>query len=541
MLLSLGVSLSVLAAGCSGSPAAQSGGENTQGSQTNSGGGEAKAGGTVTFALEHEIVSLDPAFSYDFSTGPVVNQITEPLMRFEKGKIVVPNLAEKVENPDPKTYIYEIRQGVTFSDGNPMTVDDVIFSLERTRDPKTASYVGWMFSNVDKIEKAGDWSVKVTLKVPDANWQYAMATSAGHIISKKYYEEHKANFGKPDGGTMGTGPFKFVSWQTGSELVLEKNANYWNKEGGPYLDKIIYKVVPEGMTRITGLKTGQINMALNLPIDLQDVVEKMDNVKISRSDSFLSDFVAFNTQRKPFTDVKVRQAISHALDRQKIVTELVKTAGIPGKTVPIPPALWTFEKDKWETAYNEIPDYVFNTDKAKQLLSESSVPGGFNAKILTDGDSLRMNISLALQAAVKPLGINLEIEKVTGEELNTRAWGGARDYDIVVQNWSSDFPDPAGNMVPLFLSANAADGGSNFANYKNPEVDKLLEEQNRLTDPAKRTELMIQAEKLIANDAPWIVVSHQKNFLAMSKNVEGYDIDPLYFWEGFMKDVKLTQ
>ncbi|RNB89908.1 ABC transporter substrate-binding protein [Brevibacillus fluminis] len=541
-LLTIGVSLSVLAAGCSGSPSTQSGGESAKGSESNAGGeAKAQAGGTVTFALEHEVVSLDPAFSYDFSTGPVVNQITEPLMRFEKGKSVVPNLAEKVDNPDPKTYVYTIRQGVTFSDGTPMTVDDVIFSLERTRDPKTASYVGWMFSNVDKIEKAGDWTVKVTLKEPDANWQYAMATSAGHVISKAYYEAHKANFGKPDGGTMGTGPFKYVSWQTGSELVLEKNPNYWNKEGGPYLDKIVYKVIPEGMTRITGLKTGQINMALNLPLDLQEVVAKMDNVKISRSDSFLSDFIAFNTQRKPFNDVKVRQAISHALDRQKIVTELIKDAGIAGKTVPIPPALWTFEKDKWEKAYSEIPDYAFDTDKAKQLLSESSVPTGFNGKILTDSDSFRMNTALALQAAVKPLGINLEIEKVTGEELNTRAWGGARDYDIVVQNWSSDFPDPAGNMVPLFLSANTADGGSNFANYKNPEVDKLLDEQNRLTDPAKRTELMIQAEKLIANDAPWIVVSHQKNFLAMSKNVEGYDIDPLYFWEGFMKDVKLTQ
>ncbi|MGE5702065.1 MAG: ABC transporter substrate-binding protein [Clostridia bacterium] len=542
-LLALGVSLSVLAAGCSGASTPAGGGEGTQSSAGGTTGTEAKpqAGGTLTFALEHEIVSLDPAFSYDFSTGPVVNQITEPLLRFKDGKTVVPNLAEKVENPDPKTYIYHIRQGVTFHDGSPMTVDDVIFSLERYRDSKTASYVAWMFSNVDKIEKADAWTVKVTMKQPDANWQYAMATSAGHVISKKYFEAHKDNFGKPDGGTMGTGPFKYVSWQTGSEVVLEKNQNYWNKEGGPYLDKIVYKVIPEGMTRVTGLKTGQINMALNLPLDLQAVVEKMDTVKISRSDSFLSDFIAFNNQRKPFDDVKVRQAISHAFDRQKIATELLKDAGIVGKTVPIPPALWTMEKDKWEAAYNEIPDYALDIEKAKKLLSESSVPTGFNAKILTDGDSYRMNVALALQAAVKPLGINLEIEKVTGEELNTRAWGGARDYDIVVQNWSSDFPDPAGNMVPLFLSANAADGGSNFGNYKNPEVDKLLEEQNQLTDPVKRSELMIQAMKIIANDAPWIVVSHQKNFLAMSKNVEGYEISPLYFWEGFMRDVKVTQ
>jgi peptide/nickel transport system substrate-binding protein len=543
-LLTLSVSLSVLVAGCTGASPTASGGDAAQTTPSgDTAGAEAKpqAGGTLTFALEHEIVSLDPAFSYDFSTGPVVNQITEALMRFKDGKTLEPNLAEKVETPDAKTYVYHIRQGVTFHDGSPMTVDDVIFSLERYRDPGTASYVGWMLANVDKIEKVGEWTVKISLKQPDANFQYAMATSAGHVISKKYFEAHKDNFGKPDGGTMGTGPFKFVSWSAGSEVVLEKNPNYWNKNGGPYLDKVVYKVIPEGMTRVTGLKTGQINMALNLPLDLQEVVAKMDTVKISRSDSFLSDFIAFNNQRPPFNDVKVRQAISHALDRQKIANELLKDAGIIGKTVPIPPALWTMEKEKWEAAYSEIPDYVLDLEKAKQLLSESSVPNGFNAKILTDGDSYRMNVALALQAAVKPLGINLDIDKVTGEELNTRAWGGARDYDIVVQNWAADFPDPAGNLVPLFHSSNSADGGSNFGNYKNAAVDKLLDEQNTLIDPAKRTELMIQAMKTVADEAPWIVVSHQKNFMAMSKNVEGYEITPLYFWDGFLRDVKLTQ
>ncbi|WP_312113174.1 ABC transporter substrate-binding protein [Brevibacillus reuszeri] len=538
---SVSLAITVFVSGCSSAPSSSPGtgaGSEKQEQGTTKVAGP-KSGGTLTYALYQDIVSLDPAFTYDFST--VVNQITEGLLKFDENSKLVPSLAEKWENPDPKTYLYHIRKGVSFSDGTPMTVDDVIFSMERTRDPKTASYLGWMYGNVDKIEKEDDSTVKVTLKEPDSNWRYAMATPAGHVISKAYYEAHASNFGKPDGGVMGTGPFKYVSWQTGSEIVLEKNTNYWDKTGGPYLDKIVYKVIPEAMTRVTGLKTGQINMAITLPIDLQEVVEKMDSIKISRSDSFLSDFVAMNTQRKPFDDVKVRQAINFALEKQKIVKEIIKDAGVAGKSVPVPPALWLFEKEKWEAAYNEIPDYSYDMEKAKQLLAESSVPNGFNGKILVDGDSLRMNIALALQAAVKPLGINLEVEKVTGEELNTRSWGGARDYDMLIQNWNSDFPDPSGSLQPLFLSANAADGGSNFANYKNPEVDKLLIEQGRLTDDTKRSEMMIQAEKLIAGDAPWIVVSHQKHFMITSKNVAGYEISPMVFWQAIMKDVYFTE
>ncbi len=500
---------------------------------------EGKSGGTITIGLAQDIVAVDPAFTYDFATGPVVNQITEGLLKFNEKGDLEPNLAKDWENPDELTYIYHLRDDVTFSDGTPMTIDDVIFSLERIRDPKTASYVGWMFDNVDKIEKEGDWTVKVTLSKPDALFKYAVATTAGHVISKAYYDEHKDNFGKPEGGIVGTGPFKFDSWQTGSEIVLEKNENYWNKEGGPYLDKAVFKVIPEGTTRITGLKTGQLNIAVELPLDLLGKIEEMDNVRLDTSDSYLIDGIEFNTQRKPFNDPKVRQAMNYALDKEKIIKQIIKDAGIPAEGTTVPPVMWTFAKDKWEQAYKELPNYSYDIEKAKKLMAESSVPEGFKAKISTDGDTLRMNAALALQAAVKPLGIDLEIEKLTGEELMSRTFGGARDYDIAIQNWGADFPDPSGNLHPLFHSVNTGDGGANYANYKNAEVDKLLAEQNELIDDEKRAELMIKAQKIIAEDSPWITLSHQKQMMAMTNDVEGYHITPLWYWDGFLKDIKL--
>ncbi len=542
VVASLSVAMALVATGCSGSQTGTSGGGGTDGgtASTDKGGDTGgKSGGTLTFALDSDIVSLDPAFNYDFSTSPVDNEIAEGLLKFDENMQLAPNLAEKWEMKDDKTYVYTIRKDVKFHDGSPMTVDDVVFSMERTRDPKTASYLGWMYDNVDKIEKVDDSTVKVTLKEPDAMWRYVTATSACHVISKKYFEEHKDNFGKPDGGVMATGPFKYVSWQTGSEIVLEKNENYWNKEGGPYLDKIVYKVIPEGTTRVTGLKTGQINMTVNLPLDLVKVVESMDSIKLQKADSYMNDTIAFNTQRKPFDDKKVRQAMNYALDKKKIIDQLVQDNGIAARAIPVPPALWTFSKEKWEAAYKEIPDYAYDLEKARQLMAESSVPNGFSAKILTDNDSLRINSALALQAAVKPLGIKLEIEKVTGEELTTRGFGGARDYDMIANNWGSDYPDPSGNLLPLFHSANVGDGGANYANYRNPEVDKLLSEQIHLSDDDKRADLMIQAEKIIAEDSPWIMLGHAKQMLATTSNVEGYNITPLWYFQDMLTNVKL--
>jgi peptide/nickel transport system substrate-binding protein len=521
----------LIVSGCSSSNKATSGTENKSGGST--------SGGSVTFALMGDIVSVDPAYAFDFTTNPVVTQMSEGLLKFDRNSKLAPNLAESWESPDDKTYIYHIRKDVKFHDGTPMTVEDVIFSMERTRDPNTASYTGWMYSNVDKIEKADEWTVKVTLKQPDALWKYVPATTASHVISKSYYEKNKDNFGKPSGGTMATGPFKFIKWQTGSEIVMEKNEHYWNKEGGPFLDKVVFKVIPEGTTRVTGLKTGQIHMTIGLPLDLIELVESMESVHVEKVDGFLNDWVAFNTQKAPFNDVKVRQAINYALDKQKILDQIVKGSGSPAKAVPVGPAMWLFAKDKWEQSYAQLPSYAYDLDKAKQLLASSSAANGFSAKILTDGDSLRLNVALALQAAVKPLGINLEIEKVTNEELNTRAFSGARDYDIIVNAWGSDFPDPVGNLLPVFHSDNVGEGGSNFANYRNDRVDELLDQQLQLTDDEKRAELMIEITKIIAEDTPWILIDHPKQMLAVNKDIEGYSIVPLWYWDAFMKDVKL--
>jgi peptide/nickel transport system substrate-binding protein len=504
------------------------------------------AQGELVVGLQGDIIAIDPAFTYDFTTSTVVNQITEGLLKFNNGETLEPNLAESWENPDPLTYIYHIRQGVTFQDGSPMTTDDVIFSLERTRNPETASYTGWMFSSVDTIEKTDDWTVTVTLKTPDALWQYVPATTAGHVISKANYEANKDNFGKAEAGALGTGPYKFVSWATGSEVLIEKYDGYWNKaNGGPYLDSVTYKILPESTTRVAGLQTGEIDLVIGTdgaPADQLPIIQGMDNVALSFTDSYYSNFLAFNTQRPPFDNAKVRQALNYAMDKKLLMQNLYPIADAVSiaKAVDVMPRLWTFEKDKWAAAYENLPAYDVDMEKAKQLLEESGVADQLNGMtITTDENPLSMGMSLALQAAAAELGYQLEINKVTYQENISLAFGGARDYDIISTAWGADFPDPSGNLLPVFHSRYLGDGGSNFGNYVNAEVDNLLDEANALTDNAIRTDLMVQAQQIIADDSAWIVVMHPKQVFVLSNEFEGYTITPLWYWDAFIKDIKM--
>lgn len=501
-----------------------------------------KMGGTIVVALPNPIVAADPAFSYGFVTNPVVTNMAEGLLKFGPGEQIQPNLASSVDHPDALTYIYHLRKDVTFWDGNPMTADDVVFSMQRYMDPKTASYVAWMYGSVKSIEKVDDYTVKVTLKSPDALWQYVPATTAGDVIEKAYFEAHQDNFGKPGGGLMATGPFELAKWAQGQEIVLKRNPHYWNASaGGPYLDEIDYKIIPESTTSVVGLKTGEVGAMFNVPVNLISVIQKMNNVGLQLASSYFVDAMAFNTQHKPFDDPKVRQALYYAFNEAQFIKSVIKDAGDPAKATPVPPALWVFEKDQWAAAWDKIPDYSYNLEKAKALLAQSTVPNGFTATMEVDSNNVRLNSALTLQAGAKAIGVTLNIDKVPGKQLETDFFNGKRPYDIIIDAWSTDFPDPAGNLQPVFASQYVGDGGSNIANYVNPALDKLLSDQNALSDPAKRTALMIQAQDIITHEVPWINTDYPKVIFVMAKKYAGYNIQPLWYWDAWAKDVYEVQ
>ncbi len=545
--------IAVVAAACGGSTAttAPSDGGASTSAPASAGAtpvGGPKQGGKLVAAVEGEPTSLDPAFDYDFVSGLATSSITEPLLVFcENDQQLCPNLAEAWEvSPDGLVYTMHIRQGVKFQDGTPMTVEDVVYSMDRVRNPDLGSYVGWMLASVATIEATDDKTVVITLSAPDALFEYALASTAAHVVSKAFVEKNGDKFGKPEVGSMGTGPFKFAEWKTGDYQRLVRNDDYWNKaNGGPYLDEITIKILPEPTTRVAGLQTGEIDfMVAMVPSDQYATVQQVESVDLSFIPSYYGEWITFNMQKAPFDNVKIRQALNYAFDKKGIRQLYYGPDALDTKATLVNPTLWTFEKDAWQAAWDALPAYDQDLEKAKALLAESGVADQLNGTEIAYYESTP-SVKGAAESFIDSmgkLGIEIKARKVTYQESVALQFGPHDDYDILVGSWGSDFPDPSGNLLPNFGIANVGPGGANASNYQNAAVDKALVDQNALpTDKAKRAALLIEAQRLIAEDSAVIVTAYPGWPLAVNKRLGGVEAASLWYWQSLFRNVYINE
>ncbi|MDR1775166.1 MAG: ABC transporter substrate-binding protein [Actinomycetes bacterium] len=505
---------------------------------------------TIKIGLGGDPASTDPAFAYDYTNNPPCNQISESLLKYDYEDQLQPYLCESWEEVDPLTYVYNVRSNVTFSDGTPMTMEDVLYSIERYRDPDIASYLMWMYDSVDTIEQTGDWQFTVKLQTADALWKHTFATTAGHILQKAYCEEVGDKLGKPGTGTIGTGAYVIESWDPGSQMTLTYNPSYWNaaEEGEPDVKTLIFQFIEEDSTRVMAAASKQIDINVSTPVDMKSDIDKAEGVELRKFPSAGLTFLAFNCRKAPFDDVNVRRAIASALDLASIQENIVKDYGEPTNWMALPATMFTFEKESWEAfeASDRIVKYEYNIEKAKEYLAQSSKPDGFKCTLMVDSTSTFQSMGLAIQQTLKEIGIEVELWKVTNVEAVDYEFGkdiddkGIRPYDMGLYEWFSDFPDPSGDLVPIFKSTNAGAGGSNTSCLDNKDVDKLLDEQAQLSDDAKRTELMQDALNIITDQIPLVVMDHPNYLISVSDNVKEVNFDPFWIWNFYVKDFKMA-
>lgn len=493
---------------------------------------------TLTWILTSDINSMDPTQAYDDVTNMVVNQVTEGLLNFDSDNKIVTNIAKSWQCVDATTYVYEIRDDITFSDGNPMTMEDVLFSIERNRDPQVASLVGWMYDSVDTIEQTGDWEITVKLSNPDATWQYAFATTAGHVIEKAAFEK--------DESIVGTGAYKLDTWNSGSQIVLTRNEHFTTSTDPIYYNKIVYNVISEDTTRVEALTSGQADFSLNPPLDMIPQLEESPNVNVNMFDTFGIDFLAFNTAKAPFDDVNVRRAIASAIDTDAIYESLLSSTCTESTQLPFSPVLYSSVGDEadWESYASTYRTYNYDLEKAKEYLSESAYPDGFTCTLAVNSSSLKNSEALYVQAALAELGITVEIEKMTDVDIYNIQFGSTwdstnncRDYDMGFFTWYADYPDISGNLVPLFLSDNAAVGGSNTSAYTNTEVDSLLKEQLTKTDAGERAELMKKSLDIIGEDIPMVIMDYPKQGALESTTLDNFQVNASYVWNIYVREM----
>lgn len=482
---------------------------------------------TLVIGLQAEPTSLDAHVISDFNSSRAAMEIYDQLVEFkDEGTELEPGLAEKWDiSPDGLDYTFYLKKGIKFQDGNPLNADAVKFSIDRQIDPNHPyhntgefAYADFTFGTVKEVKVIDESTVKITLKEAFAPFLSNMAMHSASIVSPEAVKKYGKDFSK---NPVGTGPYKFVSWKPGVEIILEKNADYF--KGAPKIDQLIYKPIAEDQTRLTELEAGNLDLIVNVPPDDLQRLQDAKKYQIIEQPGMHVWWTAFNTQKKPFNNVKVRQAINYAINRDAIVKDILKGTGEPA-TTPLPPVVWGHD-------FN-IKNYDYNPEKAKQLLAEAGYPNGFEANywIPESGSGMQQPVTMAaaIQADLEKVGVKLKIQKVE--------WGTYLDkvfiepekseMDMHQMSWMGDNGDPDNFLYALLSSEQIPKAGFNDAYYKNDKVDELLKKARVTQDKQARTKMYEDAQKLIMEDAPWVVMDHEKQIVVASPKVKNFKLHP---------------
>jgi peptide/nickel transport system substrate-binding protein len=495
------------------------------------------SGVTFTVALSEDIDAVDPGRAWDYVTNQITNQITEGLITFDANNNIVPELAKSWRQADDVTYVYDVRDDIVFSDGSKMTMDDVLFSFERSRDPDGGTYFSDFFSDVESFTVDG-WQFTIKLSTPSAVFKYVPATGAGRIISKAYYQKHAEDFGSAAGGIVATGPFVFQKWTSGQEITLKKNTRYWNKEklAANIVDTLIFRIIPDDTARVVALRTGSADFCVNVPVDMLDQLAVEPSLNLTTVDSNHLTYLALNTQRLPMSDVNVRKAISRAIDIPEFQKRIIKTAGTAGTVLPFGPALYGEDAANWRQFLNSTQGYTYDLAAAKQHLAASAYPNGFTCDLIVSENSLANQRALYIQESLKALNINVNIKRMSGDEQDTYQTGnvldanGKRDYDMLIGGWEADYPDLNGQIEIMYASSQAGENGYNAAAYVNSAIDALIESQRTTIDPVRRFEIQSRMMNTIVNDVPYIVFDYSSRHSVLNKKYSGLAVTPSWLW-----------
>ena len=484
-------------------------------------------GGTIIVGLQAEPTTLDAQQISDYNSHRAAYGVYDTLLRFtDESTEVEPGLAESWDiSDDGLVYTLHLRQGITFHDGADFNAEAVKFNLERQIDPNHPfhdtgefAYAEFTWGAADTIEVVDDATIRITLTEPFAPFLNHLAMHPAAMVSPAAVEQYGADISI---NPVGTGPFKFASWTPGVEVILEKNPDYWR--GAPNVDQVIYRSIIEDQSRLTELEAGGINFMVNIPPD--DLPRLRDDARFTVVDQagMHTWWVAFNQSKPPFDNPQVRQAINHAVNKQAIVDNLLQGTGVAAVN-PLPPVVWSYTDD--------IQQYAYDPDKAKELLAEAGYPDGFSCSfwVPESGSGMQQPVAMgtAIQADLAVVGIDCQIE--------TFEWGAYLDkvivppdqaeYDMFEMSWIGDNGDPDNHLYILLSSQQFPPQGYNMGFYNNPEVDDLLQEARVSLDRGVRTELYQEAQKLLAEDPPWLIIDHETQIVVMDQKIKNFKLHP---------------
>lgn len=452
--------------------------------------------------------SLDPHATNDQPSSRVAKQIYETLVNQNEAMELEPGLAESWSQIDELTYEFKLVQGVKFHNGEELKASDVKFTLLRALE---SSHIGHIVGAIDgeKIEVVDDYTIRISTKEPFAPMIAHMAHTATGILNEKAVTEAGEDYGQKP---VGTGPFQFVNWVTGDKIELERFEGYHGTL--PAYKNLVFRNISDNTTRTIELESGGVDIAYDIqPTDVARVEANKD-LTLLRDINLSTTYIGFNAKKAPYDNVKVRQAINYALDMEAIVDAVYGGVGAPSKG-PLGPNVWASNQ--------ELQEYGFDVEKAKELMKEAGYENGFKTTIWTNDNQQRMDIAEIVQNQLRAINIDAEVKVVEwGAYLDGTAAG---EHDMFILGWVTVTGDPDYGLYALFHSSqHGAAGNRTF--YSNARVDELLDAARITAVPAEREAAYKEAQEIIRNEAPWIFTWTGENLTGTRANVKGFSQHP---------------
>lgn len=462
---------------------------------------------TIVWGQGADVTSMDPHQGKETPAVQVTNNIFDTLTIVNpETNEVEPQIAESWEQTDDKTYVFKIRQGIKFHDGSDLTAEDVKFSLERAINSAAVSYV---VDFIDTVEVNDDYTVTVTTDAPYAPTLRNLAVPFAAIVPKAVVEADEEGFKTHP---VGSGPYKFVEWKQGDSVKLEAFDDYY--AGAPATKYLQMKVIPEAAQRTIALETGEIDLAYDIIANDKDKVADNADLQLLEAPSLSCYYVTMNMKQKPFDDIRVREAINLAIDRQLLVDTIINGAGQVADAI-IAPAVF---------GYSSPGAYEYDPEKAKELLAEAGYADGFDTSICVNDNQERTEACQAIQAMLAEVGINCEVEVMEFGSFIDKTSAG--DFDMGFMGWVTSTIDADYTYYSLEHSSQQGAAG-NRSFLADPDVDKLVEEGRSNTDSAAREKIYADlAVKLkeINNNAP---LYYSSILVGASNKVENFVVDPI--------------
>jgi oligopeptide transport system substrate-binding protein len=493
-----------------------------------------KQGGTLRAVFSADPPTLDPKDATDLTSSGVIRQVFDALLELDERLKPVPALARSwTVSTDQRLYTFALRPGVKFHNGREMKAADVKYSFERAAKGKrpwvfekitgARNFIKGAAPEITGVRVVDDLTIEIRLDKPFAPFLHLIAYDAASVVPPE--EADKAGFASRP---VGTGAFRFVSWRRDDQVVVERFGDHFR--GPAHLERVIFRIIPAEVTRFNEYLAGELEFT-DIPTGRCRSVQADPKLKseVGIWPTLGTHGLRFNVERAPFTDVRVRRAIAHAVDPSIVVNRLLEGCVQPARGI-LPPSVPGYAP--------QVKRLAFDRERARVLLAEAGFPGGKGLPVMAyhfNTSDANQRIAEVLQAQLKELGIALELRRLDwAAHIKVVDAGGAPFFR---QGWIADYPDPENFLTVLFHSRNAGVAG-NTSRYRNPTVDRLLDEADTMASGPARHDRYAQAEQIIVDEAAWISLYHYASRALIKPYVKGLERSPQSTAPEFMSPLR---